>query len=99
MKKKQMHSAAMKKTEQVPNVLFQNKQRENEDRTCIEEQAFKKFCESTVLLDETMNVKRALVWKLDYSSKGDDREVVQNMSKEEINDIVRKYPPIPSCLI
>ena len=46
-----------------------------------------------------MNVKRALVWKLEYGSKNDKREVVQNMSKEEINDIVRKYPLIVLLLI
>ena len=55
----------------------------------MEERALKRFCESTVLLDEEINVKRALIWKMEYDSKSDKREVVRNMSKDEINEIVK----------
>ena len=55
-----------------------------EKRRIVKERALRKHCDSTILLDEELTVKKALIWKLNYEGEEQKREFVKSMSKEEI---------------
>ena len=47
--------------------------------------AHRKVREKTVLLDETVQVKQTLVWKILYDAADDMRDTVLKMSRAELN--------------
>ena len=56
----------------------------------MRQRALRKVCDKTVLLDETVEVKRALVWRMSHAGKEDKRETVLSMSKKEINETIMR---------
>ena len=57
----------------------------------IKQRALQKVCDNAVLLDETREVKEAIIWKMLYNGAEDERETVLSMSKEQINTTITRY--------
>ena len=57
----------------------------------IKQRALQKVCDKAVLLDETREVKEAIIWKMLYNGAEDERETVLSMSKEQINTTLLRY--------
>ena len=61
-----------------------------ENMDVCRKRALRKVCDKTILLDETVEVKQALVWRLSHGGKEDKRETVLSMSKKEINETIMR---------
>ena len=56
----------------------------------LEKCALRQVCDKNFLFDQTLETKRALIWKMEYDSAEDKREVVCFLSKEEVNQCLSK---------
>ena len=61
-----------------------------ENREALEKRALEQYCASAKLLDEDFRVKRAFVWAMIYEAEDDSRDVVESLSKEDINAAIER---------
>ena len=47
--------------------------------------ALQTYCDKAVLLDETSEVKKALIWKVLYDAAEENRVAVSAMTKQQMN--------------
>ena len=61
-----------------------------ENREALEKRALEQYCDSAKLLDEEFRVKRALIWAMIHKAAEDRREVVERLSKEDVNALIER---------
>ena len=52
--------------------------------------ALQAFCDKAVLLDETSEVKKALIWKVLHDAAEENRAAISAMTKEQINEALKR---------
>ena len=63
----------------------------NENFDILEMMAHRKVREKTFLLDEIIDVKQALVWKILYDAAEEKRDTVSKMSRADLNEALVRY--------